>query len=88
MSRGPGTNEEQIVVLKQKLGKDGVEAAEALVESEGTDVIALAYKLTRQNVQKKLPKTVRDLIKKLPAKDGYEVLNKLMAVWQDSPKKR
>lgn len=80
MSRGPGTNEEQIKKLRENLSEAEVNNAEAIIEGINPDVIALAYKLTRTAAKKKLPKTVNDLIEKLPEEQAAEVRGQLMEV--------
>ncbi len=82
MSRGPGTNEEQIQKLRENLSADDVAIAEQLVVEYGhdADIIALAYKLTRSTAKKKLPKSVNDLIEKLPEDEAEELRGRLLKV--------
>lgn len=74
--RGPGTNEEQIASLRDKVGEDGVSSAEAIVKTHAPEVIALAYKMTR-NTPKGLPKNVERLIGNLSDDDAKLVRDKL-----------
>ena len=78
--RGPKKNADQIKDLQEKLGDDGLARVDDLVENFGVDEITLAYKLTRVAAQKKLPKSVTNLVDKLPADQGAEVLDALMGV--------
>ncbi len=65
--RGPGTNEQQIEALREKIGDAGILSAEKIVGDYQPEVIALAYKLTRVGAAKnKLPKSVTKLLDKLP----------------------
>jgi hypothetical protein len=68
VSRGPGTNEEQISALRARLSTEAAGSAAGLVRDYEADVIALAYGMTQR--KKKPPKRVRDLIEKFIAEDG------------------
>jgi len=74
--RGPGTKEEQIASLRDKVGEDGVSSAESIVNMHTPEVIALAYKMTR-NTTKGLPKHVERLISNLSDEDAKLVRDKL-----------
>jgi DNA primase len=80
MARGPGTNEEQIQSLRSRMSDEAIAMAENLVASQTDDVVALAYKLNRKEAKNKLPKSVVDLIAKLPADEAKQVRSKLLGV--------
>ncbi len=76
--RGPGTNEDQIKSLTEKMDEDGVNEAKTIVETYNPNTIALAYKLMRVKVAKnKLPKSVIKLIEGLSDEDAEIVRTKL-----------
>lgn len=66
MAKGPGNNEEQIRVLEEKLGLDGIEKASDIVDTYTADEIALAFKRSRPNKTKGLPRAVEKLLEKVP----------------------
>lgn len=80
MKKGPGTNAQQIVSLRTKLSDDDVKTATSMRDRYHPDVIALAYKLTRTDVKKKLPKSVTKLIDQLPSEEGKALRNRLLEV--------
>lgn len=77
-TKGPGTNVEQIRKLREKVGKDGVSNAEDLVANFDSDVLALAYKITRADAKRKLPASVSKLIDNLSDEDAAIVRDKLV----------
>ncbi len=78
--RGPKKNADQIKDLHDKLGNEGLAKVDGLIEEYSVDEITLAYKLTRVTAKKRLPKSVTNLVDKLPADQGAEVLDALMSV--------
>lgn len=80
MSKGPGTNEEQIKSLQRNLVANDQQKAMSIVSDYTPDIITLAYKLMRANVAKnKLPKAVTKLLDNLPSKeDAKRIRDKLV----------
>lgn len=82
--RGPGTNEQQIETMKEKMGKDSIEQAHSIVEKYDTDIIKLAYKITRTNtVKNELPKSVTRLLDNLSEEDAKSVRGMLVQAQHD-----
>lgn len=78
--RGPGTNEEQIASLREKLGEGGEQKAMEIVNGHTPDVITLAYKLMRISVKSnKLPKNVNTMLGNLSEEDAALVREKLVS---------
>lgn len=80
MKKGPRTNEEQIKALREKLGEKESTEAEVMVDTFNPDIIALAYKLTRVNPTKMLPKAVSKLLDQMSSEDAKVVREKLAGV--------
>ena len=79
--RGPGTNEDQIKSLTEKMEEDGINEAKAIVETYSQNTITLAYKLMRvKTATNKLPKSVSKLIEGLSEEDADIVRKKLTQV--------
>jgi hypothetical protein len=78
--KGPGTIAQQIESLKKKLTDDDVKLAISIRERYHPDVIALAYKLTRVDKKKELPKAVTDLIDQLPTEEAETIRTRLSEV--------
>jgi len=77
-AKGPGSKEQQIEVLKTRLGGIGIANSEDIIKAYSSDEIALAYKLSRQNHE--LPKVIGNLLNKLPEDEAKVIRQKLLAV--------
>ena len=78
--RGPGTSEDQIKALQEKLGDDGVSRATSIVNNNDQDIVTLSYRLMRANIHKnRLPKSVNKLLENLPAKEASNIRDQLVA---------
>lgn len=81
MNKGPGTNEQQIAALEAKLNEEDVADANSIRCTYHSDVVALAHKLNRHDAkQNRLPKSVVDLIAKLPPEEAKKVRDRLLQV--------
>lgn len=78
--RGPGTTAQQIESLREKLTEGDIENANSIRDEYPPDVIALAFKLTRADVKKKLPKSIVNLISKLPDEEGDAMRARLLEI--------
>lgn len=77
--RAPGTNEQQIKALGEKVGDAGVKTANEITHMHHPDIIALAYKVTRVSTAKnKLPKSVTKLLSNLTEKEAEAVRRTLV----------
>lgn len=80
MAKGPGNNEEQIRILREKLGEEGIAAAQDIVRDYSADEIALGFKLSRPSKTKGLPRAVEKLLKKMPEGTREQTEARLMEV--------
>lgn len=80
MKRGPGTNEEQMKTLRERMTNSEVKDADSIRDGYHPDVISLAHKMSRQAAKKKLPMSVSKLIAKLPSDQADEVRTRLLEV--------
>lgn len=86
MRKGPGTNEQQIKSLQTRLSPADQQKAMSIARDFTPDVITLAYKLARQEAKKnKLPKSVSDMIAKLPPEEAKEMRDRLLQTMVDQP---
>lgn len=79
--KGPGNKAKQIKSLKKKLGEVDIERAEYVANNYNADIIALAFKLTRN--QSRLPKSVEKLLAKLPEHEADIISDKLLGINSD-----
>lgn len=71
MKKGPGTNEEQVLRLREKVRDDGIKEADSIVSQFSSEVIALAYKITRISASRdKLPANVNKMLGNLSEEDA------------------
>lgn len=79
MKKGPGTNEEQVLRLREKVGDGGIEKADSIVNQFSSEVIALAYKITRISASRdKLPASVTKMLGNLSEEDAKTARNLLV----------
>lgn len=77
--RGPGTNDDQIKSLEEKLDATDVALADQIVVKHSNAVVTLAYKKMRVEVAKNkpLPKAVTKALDNLSEEDAAIVRKKL-----------
>lgn len=80
-SLGGGKLHEQIARIKKIVGRDGVRAAQEIIETYNPDVIRLAFKLIPKgpNVNGGLGKRIEAMLANMPKNQAAEMREKLLA---------